>query len=52
MEFGSMILQRFRVQLITTTFIKDTKKSNAVIVFMNFMIFAYQQIPGFKFFSL
>ncbi len=47
-----MIRQRFRVQLITTTFIKDTKKSNAVIVLMNFMIFAYQQIPGFKFFSL
>jgi hypothetical protein len=30
----------------------DTKKSDLVIVFMNFMIFAYQQIPGFKFFSL
>jgi len=45
MEFGSMSLQRFRVQFITTTFIKDTKRSNAVIVFMNFMkfmIFAYQ----------
>jgi hypothetical protein len=47
-----MILQRFRVQLNTTTFIEDTKKSNAVIVFMNFMIFAYKQIPGFKFFFL
>jgi hypothetical protein len=27
----------------------DTKKSDLVIVFM---IFAYQQIPGFEFFSL
>ncbi len=52
MEFGSMILRRFRVQLITTTLIKDGNKNYAVIVFMNSMIFAYQQIPGFKFFSL
>jgi hypothetical protein len=47
-----MILQRFRVQLITTMFIEDTKRSNAVLVFMNFMIFAYQQIQGFNFLSL
>jgi len=52
MEFGSMILQRFRVRLITTKFIKTRTKSDLIIGFMNFMIFAYQQIPGFKFFFL
>jgi len=49
MVFGSMLLQLFRARLITTMFIEDTKKSDRVIVFM---IFAYQQIPGFKSFSL
>ena len=52
MEFGSMILQRFRAWLIITKSIKARTKSDLVIGFMNFMIFAYQQIPGFKFFFL